>query len=175
MGRGLYALAVARFRRNVGRNAGCRSAFFWPRKGARLLIIHEPLEVRRRDTRPVEQDPLPEGWVESFAEFLLTKALEGACVIEAERLRGDTAPTLWRHRARNTREPVNVLAQTPPRIFRTLLAYFGGKYLERQLYGGCVRRVLRQGRTTTVVIVHTGNEGVAGFWIRIGSGSPSVD
>ena len=54
-----------------------------------------------------------------FLNYVLTVAIEEAQVIEAEYMLGDTETTKWRLRVRNTRQPVKVIAETPPRAFRS--------------------------------------------------------
>jgi hypothetical protein len=137
-----------------------------------MLIIHEPLDVPVQMTCPnlFDEEDMDLG---KFLGFVLTQALVEAQVVEAEAMLGEQTPTRWRARIRNSWGPERILAETPHRLFRTILALCNNWLLEGQLYGGCVRRVLRQGTSVRTVVIHTGNEQASGFWIRIVTGLPT--
>ena len=51
--------------------------------------------------------------------------------------------------------------------FRAVLARFGAHYMDRQLYGGHIRRVLTQGGRKISCCIFMSNDNWTGYWIRI--------
>ncbi|MFT3838970.1 MAG: hypothetical protein QM723_18465 [Myxococcaceae bacterium] len=122
--------------------------------------------------------PRDSSQVDETIDFVLTVALREAQVIEAELMLGE-AVVPWFVRVRNTREPREVFAETSGAAFRSLLARVAVRMMGNDgdgrppLYGGHVRRPLRQGRNIRTAVIHMGNEQASGFWIRIVTGLPT--
>lgn len=139
-----------------------------------MLVIHEPLDIPHRTTCPELMDQEDNERVDGFINFIITHAMRDANVVDAEvaRVGGQGAPVPWRLRPRSASNQETTLAEMPSSMFRNVLARINVRFLDGQMYGGCVRRVLCQGGVQQIAVIHTGNEQASGFWIRMVTGGP---
>lgn len=106
-----------------------------------------------------------------FVDHVLTVALhESPAVISAEWMPLDPERVQWFMRSASTGHESKVLATIPAQMFRLVLARFNYAYLNNQLYGGCLARLLRQGELVRATALHSSNDRRFGLWIRIMTG-----
>jgi hypothetical protein len=116
------------------------------------------LEVPLHSERPLTEE---DGDV---ATFLVARLLASApATLEAEFVRG--GPAIWNIR-RNAGEFEEVFRSSTVSSFRSVLARFGAHYLDLQLYGGYVQRILTFGEKRWMCRFYMSNVSGSGYWIR---------
>jgi hypothetical protein len=100
----------------------------------------------------------------AIADYLVATLLSRAPgLLQAEFIA--EGPIAWFVRA-GGRQVEEVFRSSNSATFRSLLARFGGHYLDTQLYGGYVQRVLIFGEQRWMCRIYMSNAGGSGLWIR---------
>jgi hypothetical protein len=116
-------------------------------------------------------DPAPYDYVEAVnTDFLLTALLRkqrGMLHAELDVARQGVRDEVVRWLFRGTEQGEESITQCPAIFFRPTLACFGYRYMDGQVYGGHIRRVLTQTGRTFVREIFMSNQNWSGFWIRV--------
>ena len=130
--------------------------------------VHEPLDVPVVLKAGAAEDTV------SFVDFVLTTALaEAPALIEAEWVGPAQNQVLWTARKYGDTVSFRIVGWQEGTYFRSTLARIGFHLLNGQMYGGAIRRYLRQGERKVIAAIHTSNDQATGYWVRIALGRPS--
>jgi hypothetical protein len=107
----------------------------------------------------------PEREIGKIAQYLVTCVLQnGPATLEAE-WTGQT-PVIW-NLLKRAETKTEIYRSENLSVFRVVLARFGGFYMDMQLYGGYVQRVLRMSDAGWMTRIYMSNTGASGYWIRM--------
>jgi len=122
----------------------------------------EPLELPT-----IDKEPFPNAVV-LYVDYMLNR-LVSLCPanLTAENDWKSDKPIPWFINALGNDRPPMKAGEIPQRFFRTILARFGHHYLDDQLYGGYVKRIIAFQKSEYRLIFHMGNDGHSGNWIRV--------
>jgi hypothetical protein len=130
-----------------------------------MQINHKAIDVPRVSQYPdPSADYGDDGFpMVDFVNFILSEAISHApAIVEAERPDRGASEVRWQMRSRTQAFLERTVAEMPASMFRSALACFNASYLDGQLYGGCIRTRLRQGKREVTAALFTTNEGPPG-------------
>ena len=133
------------------------------------------IQIPTIDEEPLRnQNAEGDAWIVSYVDWLLNLILGSVpSGLRAEMRDPNERNVHWKRLTKIDEEeridPLSIV--TPSIVFRAVLARFGHRYLDGQLYGGACARILVWREREFMARFECSNSGPNGYWIEIHAGS----